>query len=93
MSNRFRSLYATAEIPYDIAVSIEALSTQRQNTAETGGKAPNHIFDRLHCDGSQSSLCPEGEFLGRVALFMVDQTLYHSHTCSMGLRSGLLAGQ
>jgi hypothetical protein len=56
-------------------VSIQALSTQRRNGAETDGIIPNDLADELHRDGSQSRLCLDGQFLGSVALFMTDQIL------------------
>jgi hypothetical protein len=77
MSNPLRSLDATTQVLHDIAVSIQALSPQRQNGSGTGGTAPNHPVDRLHCDGYQSSLRLDGEFLGSAALFTVDQNLSH----------------
>jgi hypothetical protein len=83
ISHPLWSLSATTQVPHDIAASIQpkraiqALSTQRQNGTETGGRYPNHPIDELNCDGSQSRFRLDGEFLGSVALFTVDRTLSH----------------
>jgi hypothetical protein len=69
MSNPFRSLSATTQIPHDIA-----LSPQPQNDPEKGGIALNHPIDGRHRDGSQSRLRLDGQFIGSVAL-TVDRTL------------------
>jgi hypothetical protein len=37
-----------SQIPHDTAMAIKALSTQRQNGAETGGIALNHPVDGFH---------------------------------------------
>jgi hypothetical protein len=72
MDSHLRSLSATTRIPSDIAVSIQALSPQRQNRTETGGIVLNYPVDGRHRDGNQSRLCLDGEFLGSVALFTID---------------------
>jgi hypothetical protein len=60
------------QIPHDTAMAMKALSHQNQNGAEMDGIALSHPVDGLNCDGSQSRLRLDGEFLGSIALFTID---------------------
>jgi hypothetical protein len=77
MNNPFRSLYATTQIPYDTAMTNKTLSLHRRNGAETGAITFKQFVDGLHRDGSQNRLRLDRQFLRGVALFAVDQTLFH----------------
>jgi hypothetical protein len=85
MDNHIRSLYATTQIPHNIAVSIQALSPQNQHGTETGGIAFNHPIDGLYYNGNSSCLRLDGEFLGSVGFFTVDRTISHSSQIFNGI--------
>jgi hypothetical protein len=55
----------------------EALSPRLKNGAEMGGSPPPDVIDGIHCNGSQSHLHLQGEFLRSVAPFVVDSTFSH----------------